>query len=118
MHLLLQSGEFGQVAQETDRPADFFVASANRGNGDSEVAALPGGGCVLHLLAAENLSFRQALGHQARQFGRLTEGLAVAAEAQCANAQCLLGRGISAGDYSGGVDDQKAGGHVACDFFA
>src|SRR5258708_29391036 len=69
LHLLLQGGELGQVAQQANRPVDLFVAFANRGDSDSQVAALAGRGRVLDLLAAEDSTFREAVLYQSRELG-------------------------------------------------
>ena len=38
LHLLLQGGEFGEIAEQTNRAADFFVGGTDRGNGYAEAA--------------------------------------------------------------------------------
>ena len=73
---------------------------------------------MLDLFAAEDFAFGEAFGKQFGEFGRFAEGFAVAAKTEALNTEGLLRGGIGAGDDAGGIDDQKAGRHVAGDFFA
>ena len=97
--------------------AKFPNRAVNRGDGDAEVAHLAVGRGVLDFAALERLAVAQACREHPRQIGIGAEDFLVRAVAHRAGAESAFRRGIGGADRAGGVDEQKASGHVARDFF-
>ena len=66
LHLLLQCGELCQIAEQTNRAADFFVASTDRRNRDAESSRFSRRRFVIDLFPPKDFSFRQALTDELR----------------------------------------------------
>ncbi len=117
LHLLLQRRQFSEIAEQADGAGGSFLAAADRGDGDAELAMAAVGRDVLSLFTAKNLSFREALLNQSGQRACFARRFAEAAKYQAFNAQRLFGSGIGAGDQAIGADHNQACGHIARDFF-
>ena len=64
--LLLQQGQFGQIAEQAKRAGYLARAAENGGDGHTQLPELAGRGGVLDLLTTESAAFGQATGQHPR----------------------------------------------------
>ncbi len=103
VNLLLQRGEFGQVAQQANRAGDFIHIVLDGRNGHAKLPQFVRRRQVFDFLAAKRAAVFQASGDELREARSGAEDFAAPAICEGFHAEGGFGRGIRARNKAGGI---------------